>query len=69
MQLFSTNTKDMGPLMAKLGLYFQIRDDYANLNLKEVGEFVLSIPLEHIVLNTRLLYTYSTLKIKVSVKT
>jgi len=38
MQLFSTNTKDMGPLMAKLGLYFQIRDDYANLNLKEYAE-------------------------------
>lgn len=26
----------MSPLMATLGLYFQIRDDYANLNLKEV---------------------------------
>jgi len=38
MQLFSTNTKDMGPLMATLGLYFQIRDDYANLNLEEYAE-------------------------------
>lgn len=36
MQLFSTTTIDMNPLMAILGLYFQIRDDYANLNLKEV---------------------------------
>jgi len=38
MQLFSTNAKDMGPLMAILGLYFQIRDDYANLNLEEYAE-------------------------------
>jgi len=36
MQLFSTNSMDLNPLMATLGLYFQIRDDYANLNLKEV---------------------------------
>lgn len=36
MQLFSDNSIDLGPLMATLGLYFQIRDDYANLNLKEV---------------------------------
>lgn len=36
MQLFSSNKVDLGPLMAILGLYFQIRDDYANLNLKEV---------------------------------
>ena len=40
MQLFSTNTKDMGPLMATLGLYFQIRDDYANLNLEEVSDTI-----------------------------
>ncbi|VDO03890.1 unnamed protein product [Rodentolepis nana] len=31
MQLFSTNTSDYGPLLASLGLWFQIRDDYANL--------------------------------------
>lgn len=36
MQLFSENTKDMCHLMATLGLYFQIRDDYANLRVKEV---------------------------------
>lgn len=36
MQLFSLKLIDMNPLMAILGLYFQIRDDYANLNLKEV---------------------------------
>lgn len=36
MQLFSTNKVNLGPLMAILGLYFQVRDDYANLNLKEV---------------------------------
>lgn len=36
MQLFSSNEVDMCPLMSTLGLYFQIRDDYANLNSKEV---------------------------------
>lgn len=36
MQLFSDSTKDLSHLMATLGLYFQIRDDYANLQLKEV---------------------------------
>ena len=36
MQLFSTKEMDLNPLMATLGLYFQVRDDYANLNLKEV---------------------------------
>ena len=36
MQLFSSDEVDMCPLMATLGLYFQIRDDYANLNSKEV---------------------------------
>lgn len=41
MQLFSSNTVDMNPLMAILGLYFQIRDDYANLNLKEVKLFLI----------------------------
>jgi len=35
MQLFSNSEVDMCPLMATLGLYFQIRDDYANLNSKE----------------------------------
>jgi geranylgeranyl diphosphate synthase type 3 len=37
MQLFSSSEVDMCPLMAILGLYFQIRDDYANLNSKEVS--------------------------------
>ncbi|VUZ42897.1 unnamed protein product [Hymenolepis diminuta] len=31
MQLFSTDTSDYEPLLASLGLWFQIRDDYANL--------------------------------------
>lgn len=31
MQLFSTNTSDYEPLLTSLGLWFQIRDDYANL--------------------------------------
>lgn len=31
MQLFSENTSNFGPLLEALGLFFQIRDDYANL--------------------------------------
>lgn len=50
MQLFSTNSMDLNPLMATLGLYFQIRDDYANLNLKEVLLFIKY--------NERILFNY-----------
>ncbi|XP_041363256.1 geranylgeranyl pyrophosphate synthase-like [Gigantopelta aegis] len=35
MQLFSDIKSDFQPLIGVLGLYFQIRDDYANLNSKE----------------------------------
>nr|ALG64486.1 Geranylgeranyl pyrophosphate synthase [Meretrix meretrix] len=35
MQLFSENKHDFKPLLDNLGLYFQIRDDYANLISKE----------------------------------
>ncbi|XP_067671163.1 geranylgeranyl pyrophosphate synthase-like isoform X1 [Haliotis asinina] len=35
MQLFSDNKSDFKPLLDVLGLYFQIRDDYANLSSKE----------------------------------
>lgn len=35
MQLFSENKSDFTELIGTLGLYFQIRDDYANLVLKE----------------------------------
>ncbi|KAL7732403.1 hypothetical protein ACLKA6_004378 [Drosophila palustris] len=38
MQLFSTNKEDFSKLTAILGLYFQIRDDYCNLSLKEYTE-------------------------------
>lgn len=31
MQIYSDNAADFGPLLDTLGLYFQIRDDYANL--------------------------------------
>ncbi len=37
MQLFSNSTKDFQPLYEKLGLLFQIRDDFANLCSKEVS--------------------------------
>ncbi|KAL8586826.1 Geranylgeranyl pyrophosphate synthase [Nucella lapillus] len=35
MQLFSDNKRDFKPLLDVLGLYFQIRDDYANLLSEE----------------------------------
>jgi geranylgeranyl diphosphate synthase type 3 len=35
MQLFSQNQSDFNPLLELLGLFFQIRDDYANLMLTE----------------------------------
>lgn len=35
MQLFSENKSDFKPLLDSLGLYFQIRDDYANMVSKE----------------------------------
>ncbi|XP_061397743.1 terpene synthase [Musca vetustissima] len=38
MQLFSNNKEDFSKLTAILGLYFQIRDDYCNLSLKEYSE-------------------------------
>ncbi|XP_013110631.1 terpene synthase isoform X1 [Stomoxys calcitrans] len=38
MQLFSNNKEDFTKLTAILGLYFQIRDDYCNLSLKEYTE-------------------------------
>ncbi|XP_066553118.1 geranylgeranyl pyrophosphate synthase isoform X2 [Amia ocellicauda] len=38
MQLFSDNQQDLKPLLDTLGLFFQIRDDYANLNSKEYSE-------------------------------
>lgn len=38
MQLFSESTNDFTKLTGILGLYFQIRDDYCNLCLQEVGK-------------------------------
>lgn len=40
MQLFSTRHvgKDLKPLLDNLGLFFQIRDDYANLCSKEYSD-------------------------------
>ncbi|KAL1263676.1 hypothetical protein QQF64_006415, partial [Cirrhinus molitorella] len=38
MQLFSDWKRDLKPLLDTLGLFFQIRDDYANLNSKEYSE-------------------------------
>lgn len=40
MQLFSANKEDFTKLTAILGLYFQIRDDYCNLSLKEVNIWI-----------------------------
>ncbi|KAI8797200.1 geranylgeranyl pyrophosphate synthase [Biomphalaria glabrata] len=57
MQLFSTNKSDLNSLLRLLGLYFQIRDDYANLCSKEyeanksycedITEGKFSFPLIH----------------------
>ncbi|KAH9498404.1 Geranylgeranyl pyrophosphate synthase [Bulinus truncatus] len=57
MQLFSTNKSDFSGLLKLLGLYFQIRDDYANLCSKEyeanksycedITEGKFSFPLIH----------------------
>lgn len=38
MQLFSENKNDFTKLISIMGLYFQIRDDYANLRSKEYKE-------------------------------
>lgn len=38
MQLFSEWKRDLKPLLDALGLYFQIRDDYANLYSREYSE-------------------------------
>ncbi|CAD5120299.1 DgyrCDS8872 [Dimorphilus gyrociliatus] len=38
MQLFSSNKSDLKPLLDNLGLFFQIRDDYANLSLNEYSK-------------------------------
>ncbi|XP_067092437.1 geranylgeranyl pyrophosphate synthase [Osmerus mordax] len=38
MQLFSSWQRDLKPLLDTLGLLFQIRDDYANLNSREYSE-------------------------------
>lgn len=38
MQLFSDWKQDLKPLLDTLGLFFQIRDDYANLSSKEYSE-------------------------------
>jgi geranylgeranyl diphosphate synthase type 3 len=36
LQLFSVDQQDLKKLVSLLGLFFQIRDDYANLMLAEV---------------------------------
>jgi geranylgeranyl diphosphate synthase type 3 len=38
MQLFSEDKRNYTPLLEVFGLYFQIRDDYANLQSKEYAE-------------------------------
>lgn len=43
MKLFSTYDENLSPLVAILGLYFQIRDDYCNLCLGEVSNNIYNI--------------------------
>ncbi|KAK3089041.1 hypothetical protein FSP39_000346 [Pinctada imbricata] len=62
MQLFSENKQDFKPLLDALGLFFQIRDDYANLKSKEyennksycedLTEGKFSFPIVHAVLSS-----------------
>lgn len=40
MQLFSDCKEDFSMLTGILGLYFQIRDDYCNLSMREVILFI-----------------------------
>eukprot|EP00126_Sphaerothecum_destruens_P012950 Sdes_comp22154_c0_seq1m20671 len=61
MQLFSENTQDFIPLVNILGLYFQIRDDYANLSslqymksksfCEDLSEGKFSFPIIHSILS------------------
>jgi len=44
MKLFSSYEEDLSSLIATLGLYFQIRDDYCNLCLGEVSNNIWNIP-------------------------
>ncbi|XP_053393023.1 geranylgeranyl pyrophosphate synthase-like [Mercenaria mercenaria] len=63
MQLFSDNKHDFKPLLDNLGLYFQVRDDYANLISKEyeanksycedLTEGKFSFPLIHGILSDK----------------
>ncbi|KAK2152745.1 hypothetical protein LSH36_320g04046 [Paralvinella palmiformis] len=48
MQLFSEYKSNLKPLLDTLGLYFQIRDDYANLNSKEGRGRRLKIQIEEL---------------------
>eukprot|EP00056_Hartaetosiga_gracilis_P013456 m.222025 g.222025 ORF g.222025 m.222025 type:complete len:303 (-) comp13849_c2_seq1:2929-3837(-) len=62
MQLFSEDKRDYLPLLQVFGLYFQIRDDYANLQSKEyednksycedITEGKFSFPLIHSIRST-----------------
>jgi len=37
LQLFSEDNRDLHKIVSQLGLFFQIRDDYANLTFAEVN--------------------------------
>lgn len=62
MQLFSSNSMNFYPLLEVFGLYFQIRDDYANLQSKEyednksfcedITEGKFSFPIIHSIRST-----------------
>lgn len=45
MQLFSHNKCDFSKLAGLLGLYFQVNDDYINLNSKDVSIIIYFIPI------------------------
>lgn len=44
LQLFSDYQSDLKKIVSLMGLYFQVRDDYANLMLAEVRANVIAEP-------------------------
>lgn len=57
MQLFSDNKDDFTKITAILGLYFQIRDDYINLNSKDVGKIFVVQQQQKFVVDFKAVWT------------
>lgn len=55
MQLFSENKADFSKIAAILGVYFQIRDDYINLNSTDVRVLQINLMIK----NFKIIITYT----------